>query len=82
MVAAAEAAARAEAARARVAAARAKALVPSQEGMAARKAAMVVAADRMTDAPPPGTCSVRSAGGGGWDAARVQATMLRRKMQE
>jgi hypothetical protein len=40
------------------------------------------AADRMTDAPPPGTCSGRSAGGGRWDAARVQATMLRRKMQE
>ena len=51
--------------------------------MAAAATVMVVhwAADRRTDAPPPGTCSGRFAGGGGWDAARVQATMLRKKMQ-
>ena len=39
------------------------------------------AADRMTVSPPPGTCSGHSGGGGGWNAARVQATMLPRKVQ-
>jgi len=39
------------------------------------------AADRMTVSPTPGTCSGHSGGGGGWNAARVQATMLPRKVQ-
>jgi hypothetical protein len=39
------------------------------------------AADRRTVAPPPGTCSGHSGGGGGWNAARVQATLLPRKVQ-
>ena len=39
------------------------------------------AADRTTVAPLPGTCSGRFEGGGGLDAARVQATMLPRKVQ-
>eukprot|EP00900_Chrysochromulina_parva_P012498 jgi/Chrpa1/21249/Chrysochromulina_OHIO_Genome00020465-RA len=39
------------------------------------------AADRTSVAPPLGTCSGHSGGGGGWNAARVQATMLPRKVQ-
>ena len=38
------------------------------------------AADRTSVAPPLGTCSGHSGGGGGWNAARVQATMLPRKV--
>ena len=52
---------------------------------AAAAAAMVKvahwAADRTTVAPPLGTYSGHSGGGGGWDAARVQAPMLPRKVQ-
>jgi len=71
---------RVEGVRAKVAAATAKV---AATGTAA--AAMVEVAhweaDRMTVAPPPGTCSGHSGGGGGWNAARVQATMLPRKVQ-
>ncbi len=41
------------------------------------------AADRTTAAPPPGTCSGRSAGRGGGEAARVmRATMLPRMVRQ
>jgi hypothetical protein len=84
---------RAAAARARAAAAReARAVVnesaaamPRHRRPEAAAAAMVKvahwAADRTTVAPPLGTYSGHSEGGGGWDAARVQATMLPRKVQ-
>jgi hypothetical protein len=85
---------RAAAARARAAAARearavvnesAAAMPRHRRPEAAAAAAMVKvahwAADRTTVAPPLGTYSGHSEGGGGWDAARVQATMLPRKVQ-
>jgi len=83
------AAAMAAVAAARAAAAvRAMAVAATATGTAATgtaAAAMVKvahwAADRTTVAPPPGTCSGRSGGGGDWDAARVQVTMLPRKVQ-
>ena len=85
---------RAAVARARAAAARevraevneAAAAMPRHRRLEAAAAAAMVkvahwAADRTTVAPPLGTYSGHSGGGGGWDAARVQAPMLPRKVQ-
>ena len=51
------------------------------EALAAMEAARE-ATDRTTVAPPPGTCSGRFGGGGGWGAARLLAARLQRKVQE
>jgi hypothetical protein len=71
------------------------AVVMAAEAMAMAAAAMAAAvmaaaamvkvahwaADRTTVAPTPGTCSGRSGGGVGWDAARVEPQILKRKVQ-
>ena len=69
---------RVEGLRAKVAAAKAK-VAATGTAVAVRVEVAHWAADRTTVSPPPGTCSGHSGGGGGWNAARVQAKETRQR---